>query len=141
MTRIFDAIPSQLQKHEKRFRIGSLEKGARTRDYANAFFWLEESRGVNVCYAATELFFCSNHSRVAEDRREIDFLVRKPSITMRHNISRVEVKSTSRYTLTSLDKCIRKYGNCLATPDVLHSSDLKEVDDITYLPLYMAGCF
>ena len=211
VTRIFDAIPSQLQKHEKRFRIGSLEKGARTRDYANAFFWLEESRVVNVCYAATEpnvglylsrddarmklymadtglliamafsekdihqgqlykklmfdklelnkgmlvenivaqmlhtagneLFFYSNHSRTAEDRMEIDFLVRKPSITSRHNISPVEVKSASRYTLSSLEKCIRKYGNYLATPYVLHSSDLKEVDGITYLPLYMAGCF
>ena len=54
VTRIFDSIPSQLQKHEKRFRIGALGKGARTRDYANAFFWLEEARVVNVCYAATE---------------------------------------------------------------------------------------
>lgn len=210
VTRLFDAIPAQLNKHEKRFRIGSVEKGARTRDYANAFFWLEESRVVNMCYAATEpnvglylnrddarmklymadtglliamafsekdihqgqlykklmfdklelnkgmlvenivaqmlrtagneLYFYSNSSRIAADRMEIDFLVRKPSITTRHNISPIEVKSTSRYTLTSLEKCVRKYGQYLATPYVLHTSDLMEKEDIVYLPLYMAGC-
>ena len=210
VTRIFDTIPSQLQKHEKRFRIGALEKGARTRDYANSFFWLEESRVVNVCYAATEpniglylnrddarmklymadtglliamafsekdihqgqlykklmfdklevnkgmlvenivaqmlrstgneLYFYSNPSRTAEDRMEIDFLIRKPSVTSRHNISPIEVKSSTRYTLSSLEKCISKYGEYLSTPYVLHSSDLMEKDGITYLPLYMALC-
>lgn len=54
VTRVFDTIPSQLQRHEKRFRISDLEKGARTRSYANAFFWLEELRVINVCFAATE---------------------------------------------------------------------------------------
>ena len=210
VTRIFDTIPSQLQKHEKRFRIGALEKGARTRDYANGFFWLEESRVVNVCYAATEpniglylnrddarmklymadtglliamafsekdihqgqlykklmfdklevnkgmlvenivaqmlrstgneLYFYSNPSRTAEDRMEIDFLIRKPSVTSKHNISPIEVKSSTRYTLSSLEKCISKYGEYLSTPYVLHSSDLMEKDGITYLPLYMALC-
>ena len=210
VTRIFDAIPSQLQRHEKRFRIGALEKGARSRNYANAFFWLEESRVVNVCYAATEpniglylsrddarmklymadtglliamafsekdihqgqlykklmfdkleinkgmlvenmvaqmlraagneLFYYSNPSRTADDRMEIDFLVRKPSITSRHNISPIEVKSSSRYSLSSIEKCLRKYNEYMATPYVLHSADLKVKDGIVYLPLYMAGC-
>lgn len=54
VTRVFDSVPSQLQRHEKRFRIGAVEKGARSRDYSNVFFWLEESRVVNVCFAATE---------------------------------------------------------------------------------------
>ena len=30
---IFDEIPSQLSKHEKKFTISSLGKGARFRDY------------------------------------------------------------------------------------------------------------
>ena len=210
VVRVFDTIPSQLQKHEKRFRVGALGKGARTRDYANAFFWLEESRIVNVCYGATEpniglqlnrddakmkmymadtglliamafsekdiqqgqlykklmfdklevnkgmlvenvvaqmlraagneLFFYSNASNESADRMEIDFLIRKPSVSSRHNISPIEVKSSSRYTLTSLNKCIRKYGEYLATPYVLHSGDLMQKEGITYLPLYMASC-
>ena len=49
------------------------------------------------------------------------------------------MKSTNRYTLSSQKKCIAKYGNYLTTPYVIHTSDLKIKDGITYLPLYMAG--
>lgn len=68
---------------------------------------------------------------------EVDFLIAKAQTTNRHNISPIEVKSGGKYTLTSLKKCIAKYGNQLATPYVLHDKDLKEEDDIVYLPLYM----
>ena len=207
VTQIFDTIPSQLQRHEKKFRIGELEKGARTRNYANAFFWLEESRVINVCYAATEpniglnlnrddakrklymadtglliamafsekdiqqgqlykklmfdkleinkgmlvenivaqmlvatgnkLYFYSNSSHEKDDRMEIDFLVRKPSVTSRHNISPIEVKSSTHYTLTSLNKCINKFGEYLATSYVIHSADYMEKDGLSFIPLYM----
>ena len=50
-----------------------------------------------------KLFFYSNYSREAEDRMEIDFLIAKPSITSKHNISPIEVKSTNRYTISSLE--------------------------------------
>lgn len=53
VTRIFDAIPGQLQRHEKKFKLVSLGAGARMRSYENAFFWLQESRVVNVCYNVT----------------------------------------------------------------------------------------
>lgn len=208
VVRIFDEIPSQLQRHEKRFRIGSLQKGARTRDYADAFFWLDESRVVNVCYAATEpsiglklnrdeakyklymgdtgllishafdendieseslyrklmlgkleinqgmmvenlvaqmlrstgkkLYFYSKSDVVdAENNMEVDFLVRKPSVTSRHNICPLEVKSGARYTLSSINKFGRKFAEQMATPYVLHSADYAEKDGIVYLPLYM----
>lgn len=207
VTRVFDTIPSQLQRHEKRFRISDLEKGARTRSYANAFFWLEESRVINVCYAATEpnvglnlsrndakrklymadtglliamafdekdiqqgqlykklmfdkleinkgmlvenivaqmlcaagnkLYFYTNASHDKEDKMEIDFLVRKSSVTSRHNISPIEVKSSTRYTLTSLNKYRRKYAEYLATAYVIHSNDYEEKDGIAFVPFYM----
>lgn len=207
VTRVFDTIPSQLQRHEKRFRISDLEKGARTRSYANAFFWLEESRVINVCYAATEpnvglnlsrndakrklymadtglliamafdekdiqqgqlykklmfdkleinkgmlvenivaqmlraagnkLYFYTNASHDKEDKMEIDFLIRKPSVTSRHNISPIEVKSSTRYTLTSLNKYRRKYAEYLATAYVIHSNDYEEKDGIAFVPFYM----
>ncbi len=204
---IFDSIPSQLQKHEKKFRLSELKNGGRMRDYENAFFWLNEARVVNICYGATEpniglglklerttlkcymadtgllismafnenaimqeslykklmldklevnggmiienivaqmlkakghnLFFYSNYSREAEDRMEIDFMIAKSALTSRHNISPIEVKSTNRYTLNSLKKCMAKYKNYLATPYVIHTSDFKIQDGIIYLPLYM----
>lgn len=205
---IFDEIPGQLQKHEKKFKLTALQDNARMRDYADAFFWLNDAKIINCCYNSTEpsiglklneerttlkcymgdtgllislafdergiiseelykklmfgklevnegmlvenivaqmlhssghhLYFYSNSSRTStEDRMEVDFLIAKAQTTNRHNISPIEVKSGGKYTLTSLKKCIAKYGNQLATPYVLHDKDLKEEDGIVYLPLYM----
>lgn len=50
---IFDDIPSQLQKHDKKFRLSSLKKEARFRDYEDALFWLQDAMIVNVCYNST----------------------------------------------------------------------------------------
>lgn len=205
---IFEEIPGQLQKHEKKFVLSALKSEARMRDYSQAFFWLDDARIINCCYNSTEpsiglklneerttlkcymgdtgllishafdergivgadlyrklmfdklevnegmlvenivaqmlraaghkLYFFSNSSRTsAEDRMEIDFLISKPVITSRHNISPIEVKSGQRYTLNSLKKCIAKYGHCLSTPYVLHDKDLKVENGVVYLPLYM----
>ena len=90
--------------------------------------------------AGHSLYFFSKYNKEkAEERMELDFLIAKNSITTRHNISPIEVKSTSRYTLSSLNKCIAKYHNYLATPYVLHAADIKIEKGITYLPLYMTG--
>ena len=205
---IFEEIPSQLQKHEKKFRLSALKEGARARDYETAFFWLDDAMIINSCYNTTEpnvglnlnkdtntmkcymadtgllishafdaneivsedlyrkilldklemnsgmivenivaqmlrtaghkLFFYSNSSMTDKDSRmEIDFLIAKSKITTRHNISPIEVKSSARYTLTSLRKCIAKYGSCLSTAYVIHPADLKEEDNLVFLPLYM----
>ena len=205
---IFEEIPSQLQKHEKKFRLSALKEGARARDYETAFFWLDDAMIINSCYNTTEpnvglnlnkdtntmkcymadtgllishafdaneivsedlyrkilldklemnsgmivenivaqmlrtaghkLFFYSNSTMTDRDSRmEIDFLIAKSKITTRHNISPIEVKSSVRYTLTSLRKCIAKYGSCLSTAYVIHPADLKEEDNIVFLPLYM----
>ena len=50
---IFAEIPSQLQKHEKKFKLASLKKGARMRDYEDAMFWLDDAMIVNMCYNST----------------------------------------------------------------------------------------
>ena len=54
VTSIFDLIPSQLQKHEKKFRLSEIKAGARMREYEGAFFWLNEAMVANICYGATE---------------------------------------------------------------------------------------
>ena len=89
--------------------------------------------------AGHKLFFFSRYDeKNAENRMEIDFLTQKSKITNRHNISPIEVKSSKRYTLTSLYKFTQKYKNYLAMPCVLHSADLKEEKGIQYIPIYMA---
>lgn len=50
---IFDDIPAQLQKHEKKFRLSSLKKEARFRNYEGALFWLSDAMIANICYNST----------------------------------------------------------------------------------------
>ena len=52
--RIFDEIPAQLQKHEKKFKLASISKEARFRDYEDAIFWLKDAVIINTCYNSTE---------------------------------------------------------------------------------------
>ncbi len=206
----FDEIPEQLQKHDRKFKLSSLKKGARLREYEDAIFWLQDSMIINMAFNTTEpsiglklnrdrmtlkcymadtgllishsfdengivtndlykkllfdklevnegmiveniiaqmltasghkLYFYSNSSREdKESRMEIDFLIRKPDVTSRHNIVPIEVKSGKNYTLTSLKKCMKKYSEQMYMPVVLHSGDMMEKDGIKYLPLYMAS--
>lgn len=51
---IFDEIPAQLQKHEKRFKLSSLKREARFREYEDALFWLDDAMIANICYNSTE---------------------------------------------------------------------------------------
>lgn len=51
---IFDNISSQLQKHEKKFNLSSLDLNARYREYYGAFYWLEDAGLVNIAYNTTE---------------------------------------------------------------------------------------
>ena len=85
-----------------------------------------------------KLYFYSNSSRDdVASRMEIDFLIAKNNISNRHTISPIEVKSSKNYTLRSLQKFKAKYAEQLHIPYVLHTSDVKVLEGITYLPLYM----
>ncbi len=205
---IYEAIPGQLQKKEKKFVLAALKDEARMREYDGAFFWLEEAKLANICYNTTapniglqlnedrtaikcyfcdtgllislafsargivsneiyqklmfdklevdegmlvenivaqmlkatghQLYFYSNANKQDVDSRmQIDFLIQKKVVTSRHNISPIEVKSSTNYTLTSINKCIKKFGQYLSTPYILHAKDMEVKDGMVYLPLYM----
>lgn len=51
---VFDNIPGQLSKHEKKFTLASLEKSARMRTYEEAFFWLADACIANICFACDD---------------------------------------------------------------------------------------
>lgn len=88
------------------------------------------------------LFFFVRSSREdADNRMEIDFLIRKAEVTSRHNIFPIEVKSSSRYSLSSIEKFRRKFTSYLGASIVLHTKDVEIRDGLVYLPLYMAGMF
>ena len=51
---VFDEIPGQLAKHEKKFTLSSISKDARMRAYEESFYWLSDARVANVCYRADD---------------------------------------------------------------------------------------
>ena len=51
---IFDEIPAQLSKHEKKFRLSDIKPTARMREYKQPFYWLDDAMIVNTCYNSSE---------------------------------------------------------------------------------------
>lgn len=64
---IFDGIPGQLSKKEKRYQLSSLSKNARFRKYEDSFLWLYEAMIANACFNATDpnvgLALSADHSK------------------------------------------------------------------------------
>ena len=52
--RVFDGIPGQLAKKEKKFSLASLGRNARWRTYEDAFLWLADAKVANIAYNATD---------------------------------------------------------------------------------------
>ena len=51
---VFDGIPSQLNRHDRIYRLSALGKNARYRAYEDAFLWLDDAKIVNTAYNCTE---------------------------------------------------------------------------------------
>lgn len=52
---VWRQIPGQLSANSKRFKLGSVKRSARYREYAPAITWLEDSRTVNICRRCTDV--------------------------------------------------------------------------------------
>ena len=82
-------------------------------------------------------FFSRNDRENSNETMEIDFFISNSKITSKHNIIPIEVKSGERYTFSSIVKLKTKYSDYLGKPIIIHTKDLKEEEDILYLPVYM----
>ncbi|MCD7823588.1 MAG: DUF4143 domain-containing protein [Oscillospiraceae bacterium] len=51
---VFDGIPAQLSRKEKKYKLSSLGKKARFRTYEDSFIWLNEAMIVNTCFNCTD---------------------------------------------------------------------------------------
>ncbi len=200
---IFDSIPSELSRRERSFRITSLGKNARNRDYEDAFMWLDDGFIVNTCWRSSDpsvglgpnldspsrkcymadtgllvtmvfadsdvteddiyeailsdrlkvnegmivenvvaqMLHASGHrlfyyasTPEGESRLEIDFLIRRD-----RKICPIEAKSSKKVRHCPLDRFRTRHGSRIGQPYLLYPGDVREVDGVTYLPLYMAG--
>ena len=51
---VFDGIPGQLSKKEKKYKLSSINKNARFRSYEDSFIWLNEAMIANTCFNAED---------------------------------------------------------------------------------------
>ena len=209
--RVFSTLPAQLAQHDKKFKLSSLNKNARSREYADAFFWLSDSyiassclnvtdpsvglaasanEGSFKCYMADtgllvtqlfsenattphelykdilqgkieinegmftenyvaqqltasghKLYFYSKMDREnSSNTMEVDFLISAEydNVLGKMRISPIEVKSTKRYGIKSLEKFKAKFKKRVGKQYVLHPKPMSIDGDLIKLPLYMA---
>jgi predicted AAA+ superfamily ATPase len=48
--RVFNSLPAQLAKENKKFQLSRIERGARRKDYWGCVEWLKDAGVVNLCY-------------------------------------------------------------------------------------------
>lgn len=53
VTRVFDLIPAQLDDKNRRFTLSAISKNARSREYEDAFTWLDDAEVALPCYNLT----------------------------------------------------------------------------------------
>lgn len=100
--------------------------------YENVVAQLLRSAGYSLFYYT----FKADNS--AENKNahyyEIDFL-----INMKDKICPIEVKSSGYKTHKSLDLFREKYSSRVKCPYLIYTKDLKQENDLTYLPVYMTS--
>ena len=52
--RVFSTLAGQLTRQDKKFKLSALDKSARSRNYADAFFWLNDSHISSTCLNVTD---------------------------------------------------------------------------------------
>ena len=101
VTAIYDEIPGQLSKHEKKFRLTALEDEARMRSYEDAFFWLSDAKIINCCYNSSE----PNVSlRLNEDRTTIKCYMADTGLLLSHTFNARGLMSQEIYQKLMFDK-------------------------------------
>ena len=98
---IFEEIPGQLQKHEKKFRLSDLKSEARMRDYSEAFFWLEDARIVNCCYNSSEP---SIGLRLNEERTTLKCYMGDTGLLISHAFDDLAIAKNELYQKLMTDK-------------------------------------
>lgn len=86
--------------------------------------------------SGNSLYYTTFKSNSGQNRRnyEIDFL-----ICMKDKICPIEVKSSGYKSHKSLDEFQKKYSSRIARRYLLYTRDIRKVDDIICLPVYMAS--
>ena len=85
-----------------------------------------------------KLYFYTHYSEIKKRNDiEIDFIISNDS-KLKMKIFPIEVKSTKKYGITSLERFEEKYKKRIGECYILHPKNLRVEDNHIYLPCYMA---
>lgn len=105
--RIFDEIPSQLSRHEKKFRIGDLGESAKMRDWADAFQWLESAMFANRCWNSTDP---NVGLKMSLDHKSVKCYLADTGLLVSHAFDENELAAESVHKRILLDKIALNKG-------------------------------
>lgn len=97
---IFDGVPSQLSKHEKKYKLSSLKKEAKFRDYEDSFMWLDDAKVINVCFNSCDP---NVGLRLNEDRLTLKCYMADTGLLFSHTFSDTELTEDEIYKAILFD--------------------------------------
>ena len=126
--KVYNNIPTQLAKENKKFQYNLLDKGARKRKFQSAIEWLMTARLILMNYNANKV-----EIPLGQDA-EVDFLLYSET----DGIIPIEVKSGVRVSSKSLNVYIEKYKPNYAIR--VSGKNFGYENNIKSVPLYAAFC-
>lgn len=102
---------------------------------------LYENVVAQMLVAAGHRLYFYTHYNADKHRNdiEIDFLISNRS-KLKYKIFPIEVKSSDRYTIKSLERFSDRFHERIGGSIVIHPKNLKQDGDILYIPAYMTFC-
>lgn len=98
---VFDEIPAQLSKHEKKFKLSSLKKGASMREYEDSFMWLSEADIIQLCFNSTDPSIGLN---LNGDRMTLKCYMSDTGLLISHALDEQNVLNNELYKALLLDR-------------------------------------
>lgn len=92
-----------------------------------------------VCNGYRPFFYTNYNVEKHRNDIEIDFLISNKSKT-RYKIYPIEVKSSEKYSITSLKRFMEKFSDRIGQAYVIDTKNLREKENIIYIPAYMTMC-
>lgn len=92
-----------------------------------------------VCSGYKPFFYTHYNAEKHRNDIEIDFLISNKSKT-RYKIYPIEVKSTERYTITSLKRFMERFKGRIEKSYVVDTKNFREKEGVIYIPAYMVMC-
>lgn len=99
--KMFDSIPSQLNKKGKRYNVGAIGLGSKDREATESYLWLDDSKVVNLCFNATDPEVGLS---MYKDEAQYKMYMADTGLLITHTVSELNMDANSVYADLLMDK-------------------------------------